>query len=268
MNDETTAVDGANPAAPAPEVEQEIPQESATAEGQNQAAPEPEKARDEKGRFVQERINELTKARRQAERERDAAVEQVQQLQQQRNTPAPTDRPPAFEDFTNPNEWAAAVAQHATQQAETQAERRFSERQQQTQQEAVFGSYEARERDYSAANPEYAEAYSSLQSSVRFAPPVLEVIATSDHGPAIVHHLGTHLDVADRISRMPPHMAAAEVARIEARLSAPKIKPVSSTPAPTPALSGGSAIQKDPGRMSDSEFAAWRRSQISQRGFS
>lgn len=266
MSDETNAVVTAPTAAPV-ETPQENTAPSANAETQpvEGETPEQQQARDERGRFkseAQNRINELTRARRQAERERDALMAEVERYRQPQQT-APADKPPAFEDFQDLNQWAAAVAQHARQSALTEAERKFSERQQQTSQEQVFGQYEARERQYAAAHPDYAEAIDSLRSSVRFAPSTLEVIATSEHGPAVVHHLGKHLDEADRLARMPPHMQAAEVARIEARVSAPKPKPVTKAPDPAPSLSGGAPAPKG---LSDDlpieEWVARRREQL------
>ena len=263
MSSEEIAVDGAvsqvAPVETAEAVVTETPQETTTAESVEAKA---ERTRDEQGRF-QSRINEITARAGRAERERDALAARVQQYEQsQRQAPVSTEKPPSFENYADLNEWAVAVADHAAKQAEVRAETKFAERQQQTQQEQVFGSFEAKEKAYAASNPEYVEAYSSLQSNVRFSQPVLEVIATSDRGPEIVHHLGTHLDVADRVARMPPHMAAAEIARIEARLSAPKTKPVSNAPPPAPVLGGGGAIQKDPERMSTDEWLAWRRTQL------
>lgn len=269
MSDTPNAVDGAIPAAPVAEpvqaVAQETPAPPATAEGQNEPDKQ-EQARDEKGRFVQERINELTKARRTAERERDELRQRLEAIEAQRtqSTPAP-DKPPSFEDFTDLNQWAAAVAQHAQKQALAEAERKFSEQQQRQQQAQVFGTYEQREREYAAKNAGYAEALDALRSSVRFAQSTLEVIATSEAGPAVVHHLGEHLDVADRIARMPPHLQAAEIARLEARITAPKPKPVTQAPAPAPTVQGAAAVPK--GLSDDLPIEEWvrrRREQLKQ----
>ena len=171
MSDETTAVDGANPAAPVSEEVQETPQTPAIAEGQETEAKPDEKARDDKGRFVQERINELTKARRSAERERDQLAAEVQQYRQQQSQPQ-SDKPPAFEDYGDLSQWGAAMTDYAVKAAQAQAERKFSEQAQQKSQESLYGTFEVREREYSAKHPDYAEAYSSLQSSVRFDPSV------------------------------------------------------------------------------------------------
>lgn len=264
MSDETTAVDGAITAAPENEAT-----EQAAVEQETSAAPaeaeqgQDEQERDERGRFkgrdAQARINELTRARRQAERERDEVLRYVQQFQQ---APQHAESLPAFENFTDLNEWGRAVAKTAAEQARAVAAQEFAQRQQQASQAQVFSSYEAREREYAAKHPEYRDAYDSLSSSVRFGPEVLEVIADSSHGPALVHYLGDHLDEADRLQRMPPHKAAAEVARIEARIAAPKPKPVSKAPSPVPTVQGGGTAQKDPERMSTDEWLAWRRNQL------
>lgn len=264
MSDEQIAQEGATPAAPVENVAQETPQISANADGQNEDKPD-ERPRDEKGRFVQERINELTRARRQAERERDAYAAQLQQYQSQQHQVPAGDKPPSFENYTDLNEWAVAVAEHARQQAANEARREFEQRQQQSSQQQVFGQYEAKEREYVASHPDYPEALEALSSSVRFSPAVLEVIAASDHGPAVVHHLGQHLDVADRLARLPPHLAAFELARIEAKVSAPKPVPVTKAPPPAPSVGGGSPVAKDPDRMSVDEWQAWRQSQLNKR---
>lgn len=265
MSDETNAVDGASTAAPV-ESEAAKPAEQETSAATAEAEQGQDVERDEQGRFkakkdAQDRINELTRARRQAERERDFYREQAERQQpvqaQTQSTGAP-----AFEDFNDINAWGKAVAEHAMKQARAETAQEFAQRQQQSSQAQVFSGYQEREREYAAANPGYQEAFATLQSSVRFDPSVLEVIATSDAGPSIVHYLGEHLDAADRIQRLPPHMAAAEIARIEARVKAPKTKPVSKAPTPAPVLAGGSVATKDPEHMSTDEWLAWRRNQL------
>jgi DNA repair exonuclease SbcCD ATPase subunit len=257
----TGAVEQVAPAENTEQVTQPAEAQTTTpAETVEQAA---ERVRDEKGRF-QSRINEITARAGRAERalaEREARLAQLEAQLQQR-TPVTTDKPPAFEDFQDLNQWAAATAEFAAAQAEKRAEQKFRERAQQSSQEQVFEQYAERERAYAAADPGYQDAYNALASSVRLQPTTLEVIAASDHGPAVIKHLGTHLDVADRISRLPPHMAAAEIARIEAQVKAPKAKPVSNAPPPAPVVGGASTVKKDPDAMPIEEWVRWRRDQL------
>jgi hypothetical protein len=256
----TGAVEQVAPAENTEQVQQAEAQTTTPAETVEQRE---ERTRDEKGRF-QSRINEITARAGRAERERDALAARIAQFEQQQaqQRTVTTDKPPAFEDFQDLNQWAAATAEFAAAQAEKRAEQKFRERAQQTSQEQVFGQYAERERAYAAANPDYHDAYNALASSVRLQPTTLEVIAASDHGPAVIRHLGTHLDIADRISRLPPHMAAAEIARIEAQVKAPKAKPVSNAPPPAPQVGGASTVKKDPDAMPIDEWVRWRRDQL------
>jgi hypothetical protein len=267
MSDETNAVDGATPAAPAnpatPAAPQETPATPANAEqGQEQNA-DGEQARDEKGRFVQERINDLTRKWRSTERERDDLARQLRETQSQRQQAAPSEKEPALEDFADINEWSRAMTAHAVKVAESRVEARFSQQTQQSSQQQLAEKFAAREREYATANPTYIEAVQSLGSVVQFTNEQLEVIGSSDHGPALVHHLATHLDEAVRIAHLPAHLAARELALLEVKVSAPKAKPVSAAPSPTPVLGGGSVPQtKDPDSMSVEEWTAWRNKQL------
>ena len=68
MSSEEIAVDGAQ-VAPAESADIETEQTSTPAEPESPDTSEPDRHRDDKGRFVpQERVNEITRARREAER--------------------------------------------------------------------------------------------------------------------------------------------------------------------------------------------------------
>jgi hypothetical protein len=270
MSSETPAVDGASPAAPVETVapattEQETPQVPATAEGSDPA----ERERDEKGRFkptAQDRINELTRARREAERERDLLRAQLAQGQPNPQTKptAASDKPPSLEDFDyDIAAFGHAMTEYAVKQAEQRVEARFREQNTHQTQAQLAAQFAERERSYAVAHPDYADSVSALASTATFGDEVLEVLAGSEHAPAVVHYLGKHLDEAEALSRMSPAKAAFELARIEAKVTAPKPKPpVSNAPTPPPTLSGGSVVQKDPDRMTTAEWLAWRRSQL------
>lgn len=265
MSDETTAVDGAQVApAETPDTKPEV----------QEAAPEPTKeqtesdrARDEKGRFVpQERVNEITRARREAERSllserqmREQLEQRLAALEGQRQTP--TDRPPSLEDFDfDQTRWAKAVTDYAVKQAKQEVESQYRQQTTQRTQQQAMEEFAAREREYAKANPDYLTATQELASFVRFPNETVEAIGHSEQGPALVHYLATHLDEADRLSRLPPHLAALQLGRIEKDLVKPK--PVSKAPSPAPRLEGGAAVNKDPERMTTEEWMAWRQAQL------
>lgn len=263
MSDIDAAQTGATaaPAQISAPAEQPQVQGSESATEQVDAQPQ-DKPRDEKGRYVpQERVNEITRARREAERERDFYRQQLEQFQwQQPAQQVPQDIPdPSAYDF-DMQKWGSDLASRVSQTAFEQAQQQFHQAQRQAYEQQLIQSFASKESEYAAANPDYWDGVSALQSVANFGPDVGEILATSDHGPAILHYLSQHLDEADRISRLPPHIAAAQLGRIEAKVSAPKPKPVTSAPAPAPALQGGTQpASKDPARMSDEEWLAANR---------
>lgn len=263
MSDIDAAQTGAT-AAPAqnsaPAEQPQVPSSESATE-QVDAQPQ-DKPRDEKGRYVpQERVNEITRARREAERERDFYRTQLEQFQRQQPAQqVPQDIPdPSAYDF-DMQKWGSDLASRVSQSAFEQAQQKFHQAQRQAYEQQLIQSFASKESEYAAANPDYWDGVSVLQSVANFGPDVGEILATSDHGPAILHYLSQHLDEADRISRLPTHIAAAQLGRIEAKVSAPKPKPVTSAPAPAPALQGGTQpASKDPARMSDEEWLAANR---------
>lgn len=226
--------------------------------------PKPDdRPRDEKGRYVpQERVNEITRARREAERERDFLRQQLEHFQQQAPQPRTTsDVPPDINDFTDFNEWNRANAEFIRGQATREFEQRFQQQQLQARQIEVATHFEARANAYAADNPGFDERFTAFAQAFQPHREVAEAIALSEQGPAVFDYLSQHWDEADRIFRMPAHLAAAQIGRIEERLSKPSPKPVTKAPTPAPVLGGGSTSQKDPARMSDAEWLAHERMQ-------
>lgn len=224
--------------------------------------PEQIQERDEKGRF-QGRINELTRARREAERQAQYWQQQATAGQQQppAQRQAPQTAPPSPEEFGwDMGKWSAAVTEYATTQATTQAQTQFQQQQESQHREQLFTAFDARERAYAQQNPGYTERAEQLLGVIQYNPQVAEILAISDHGPAMVDYLAQHLDEADAIARLPMHVAAMKLGSIEAKVSAPKYRPVSQAPAPAPGFAGGGQItQKDPAKMTDDEWFASTR---------
>lgn len=263
---ENTAQTGAqvapveNTATPQEQTQEQV-QESTTEQVETQE--QQDRVRDEKGRYVpQERVNEITKARRTAERNWEAAERRAQELEQ-RLAQVQGQRPqtqgdgfPTLSEYEyDEAKWGRAVMEFA----EKRAQERISGQQAQRSQQEMSEKFEERARTYAAANPDYDQAISELGATVRFPPEIIEAVGLSEHGPAIVHYLAKHLDEADRIARLPAHLAAVHLGRIEAQVSTPKAKPVTQAPSPAPTVSGSSTVSKGirPG-MSYAEYKAAR----------
>lgn len=249
-----TGVEAAPVVTPAPQdVTQAPPQESAPAETDELQEGQP---REKDGKFapVQKRINELTRQRYEAERRASEFERRLQEIERQPvRAPDPEQDPNAYIEHVI-NERAQALAEERAQQSKQQQEQqRF---------QSLAQQLNTREADYAVAHPDYPEAAQALASVIGQNPIMFEVIATSDHGPAVAHYLGNHLDEAVSIVGMPPHLAAAALVRLESKVSATKPIPVTKAPTPAPTVGGGGAVvQKDPSRMNDSEWFASRRAQ-------
>lgn len=276
MSDAVTAADDGASVAPDQDVAKEQPTDQAQVQDsttEHADKPQDDKPRDEKGRFVpQERVNEITRARREAERRAEALERELasfRQSQPAQHQPRSTDKAPSLEDFNyDMGEWSRAMSEYAIAQAESRVEQKLTTRSQQERQQKVQKSFEERAAKYAAEHPDFDKAMDDLGQTVRFSPELIEAIGVSDHGPAVVHYLAQHLDEADRIARLPAHLAAVNLGRIEAQVSAPKPKPVTKAPDPTPTVGGNSkAPPKDIYRIEDDAewFAARRAQQSKQR---
>lgn len=262
----SAADDGASVAPVDNAAEQQVAQEQAQTPTTEQVdKPQDDKPRDEKGRFVpQERVNEITRARREAERRAEALERELATLRQQQpaqHQPQNSDKPPSIADYDyDLDRFTAAMTEYAVKQADARAESRITTKAQQERQQNMQRTYAERAAKYAADNPDFDKSIDELGRAIRFSPEVVEAIAASEHGPAVAHYLAQHLDEADEVSRLPSHLAALKLGRIEAQVSAPKTKPVTNAPQPPPTLGGGSSnAQKDPQRMSYAEYKKWRQ---------
>lgn len=259
MSDVDNAVEGAEAALPdetpkTVEVEEqgtEVQQESATAENDANKDDQP---RDEGGRF-QKRVNELTRKQWDARREAEAARREAEELRAELNRYRQPQAP-------DPNQDPWGAVQHLAREearAILESERGQWAQQQEHQRLSELGrQHEAREQAFSVQHPDYQEAADAFVSMAGHNVPLAEVLMSSEHGPAVVHYLGTHLDEAAQVVQLPPHLAALAVARIEARVAAPKPTAPTKAPNPPPTLGGSAVVSKDPARMSYADYKAWR----------
>lgn len=86
-----------------------------------------------------------------------------------------------------------------------------------------------------------------------------ELIKDSEYGPELAYHFGKAPAEAARYAAMSGVQLAREIGRLEAKLTLPKPLP-KQPPSPVQPVSGIAAGgSKDPGAMSMSEYAAWRK---------
>jgi len=276
MTESTTPAGGVNPAQQVPPVQQpavippattetplttQLPQDPTQPVDPNAAPPvsDPnatvppatetgqgdEQERTRQGKGARERIQELVARSKAAEAERDAAWAELERLRRPLQTQVPYDQLP-FEQQEQVRLREAVRAERAEQMA---YEANFRQQQVVANRHAVFTAKLAAAED---RMPEVAEKFFRIDpTSGRPAVPVSEVaadfIAESDKAAEIAYFLGTNPHEARRIAQLPDTRQTAELARLEARLSAaPTVRRVSQAPAPVTTVGGGS-----PPRMVD-----------------
>lgn len=246
------------------------PQEPAAPADETQKADDsrPEQPRDEDGKFLsekaQKRIDHLTWEREQARRE--AEFYRAQALQQ----PKPQPEPPAAklptleEHGYDEAKYQAALIQYATQQAERVVEERLSKAEQQRAEQARVESFATRQREFMKATPDF-EAKVLRDPTLPITEAMRDVIVDSESGPELAYYLANNRETASAIAHLPPHLAARELGRIEARLEAQKEAakrpPVSKAPPPPPTVDSTEAdVAKNPldESMSMREWMSWR----------
>ena len=216
---------------------------------------------------IQRRIDKLTRDRYQAKaeaemtrREAEALRRQLEELRQPRQTQQQGE--PKIEDFQNLDEYVAAKAEYV-------ADRKLA---------AAFEQREAKQRETETAKSQQAQAEQwskRMASAAEKTPDLYEVIESasapltramadaimdSDLGPQVAYYLAQNPEEAERLSGLSASSVARAIGRIEAKLESESLKTKSAAPKPVDPVGSRAAAAKDPGRMSDEEYAKWRKS--------
>lgn len=272
----------------APKAEQEakpdVPQEKAKEEATGRDEPQntsEESADSESGDApaqqsrkkpgVHQRIDELTKSFREAEREREYWREQALRAQQQpQQDPKPAQAAPP-EDSGEPT-LESCDYDPGRYQREMYQYLRKQERQQEAQQ-AKRQKFEEKEAAFRVAHPDYDQL--TRNPALPITEQVADVIYETDDPPAVAYYLANNPAEAAAIAQMTPHQIGRAIGRIEAKLSAPAAseaprqpepKTVTKAPAPVTTVSGSPAVKKSYADMSPKEYDAVRRKERAEKG--
>jgi hypothetical protein len=190
----------------------------------------------------QERINEVTKARREAERERDYWRDLATQS---RPAPQPQAQQPQDDGEPDPSAYehgeldARFIRDHATYHARKAFREEQANLTRQTRVQTAIQTFEQRAEDlFPDGEPEGLERFRSLPT---VAPAIQEVIMDSEIGPKLADYLGSHTRELNRISALTPLQQARELTKLELKLAsppAPTPKTATDAPAPTPQVRG------------------------------
>lgn len=239
------------------------------------AAPAPEPAKEPE--WFQKRMNELT-ARHYATERRAQSIEQERDRYRQElealRTSSP-EKPKTLADFEyDEAKYQAHLFEQTEKRAVEAAKRVRAEEEAQARRQSREQKWREREAAFKKDNPDYESfAYHAPVSDE-----VADLVTYLEPGPELAYHMGKDHEYTKMLNQLPREVAAFELGRKAAELSADKAakaaalekakaeKAVSQAPPPTPKIEGSNAkVDKDPSQMSDAEFAKWRQRQIAQR---
>lgn len=219
---------------PAPEVEAVKTPETPNDAGSEQG--EDGKALSER---VQKRIDELTREKYERAREADYWRQQAMQQKPPEPPPVATKLPTLEEVGYDESKYQAALIEFATKQAERVVEERLSRADKERAEQTRLASFVERQRAFAKATPDF-EAKVLQDPTLPITEGMRDVIVDSDSGPELAYYLAQNRGVAEQIARLPAHLAALELGRIEGRLSvqkeAAKRPVVSKAPPPPPTV--------------------------------
>lgn len=173
--------------------------------------------------------------------------------------------PPDFSQILDPNEelaertaWKVQQRQAADTEARLHTEREVASREQAAK---MIGAFEEAAEDARKRIPDFDAVVYDPKTAIHAR--AMPFIAESEKGADIAYWLGKNPDAAQALARQfeaGSPQALIELGRIEARLSAPTPKTVSTAPKPAQTLSGGAnPLQFDAARSSVDDFAAQLR---------
>lgn len=211
---------------------------AAAEEGEGQAErPKPKPS-------AQERISELTAARRQAERDRDFYREQFEQAQRGRQ-PADEAHQPTEDAEPDPANYehgeldARFIREHATYHATKTFREEQAKAESQNRARSALQTFDQRAAEqFPEGEP---DGLAKLRSLPKLSFAIQEVLFDSEIGPKLADHLGSNPRELSRISALSPLQQARELTKLELKLAsppAPTAKTATDAPTPTPTVRG------------------------------
>ncbi len=222
------------------EQEQLKPQEGTEAQKAESAPADATTKTDEE--VVQQRINKEVSRRHVEKRRADEAERKLAEMQ--KNQPAvQVGDAPTLEscDFDEAKFNRATIDHQVAESIQTQTKELQKNADAQTNQKAQDNFEERIEKMGKADFDEVSNKLPLLPKGVA------EALVRSENGAELIYHLGTHLDLADKVANMSPSDAMMELGKISAGMPATKETQTSAAPDPIVPLSSGGSISQERG---------------------
>lgn len=213
---------------------------------------------------VQRRINEITKKRREAERELEferKKREEVEAELEKAKANIPLTGKPKVEDFETEESYSEALMDwkienrlKTDKEKTTKASTEKSEKDQFT---ANLNAIETKMEKGSEKYEDFSELV--LNNDLKISDSMVDILVTSEIAEDVLYYLGKNPDISADIAKKSPVEAAREIGRIEARLLAPPLrKKITNAPEPINPVRTTGVTEKDPSDMPPKEYRAWR----------
>ena len=205
-------------------------------------------------------LEKLSKRLGYEQRQREKLEREIRQSQQM---PRVEDvNAPQQDDFDTYEAYQQAYIDYRVNQGITNYQRQQVQR---TQQSSMDGFI----NETTTAGREKYNDFDSvvLQNHVPITQPMLQIMANCEHPESIAYYLGKNLTEATAISRMSPIQATRAITQIESKISGElrnnaggtvPPKRISKAPPPVKPTGPGNVIEKDPNKMTQAEYEAWR----------
>lgn len=232
---------------PEQETAASVTADSAPAQVDETKPVEPPAKQDQEPEWFTKRFGEITAKYRETERRALAAEQALAQLRQQQAVPREPEKVKTLADFDyDEGKFQAYVVDQAREAARQAALEAQNQRRSEESRIARIRKFQEREIAFEKETKDYRDVahYAPISNDVA------EILQDLESGPELAYFLGKNRDIALTINDLPPHIAAVELGRIDARLSAERKakaealekaraeKAVSKAPEPTPKIDG------------------------------
>jgi hypothetical protein len=217
---------------------------------------------------VQRRIDEITRKRRDAERERDyermKRLELEEELKKAKGV-TPVGEKPKLEKFETEADYLEALADWKIEQKlSAEREKASKETASVDEKKAIDETYQELDEKMEKGRVKYADFNEIvLDEDLKISDAMVEAIILCDTAEDVLYYLGKHPEEAADLAKLSSLKIAHELGKIEAKLSAPppppKPKPkITAAPEPITPVKTTGVMEKDPSQMTPREYRAWR----------
>lgn len=214
---------------------------------------------------AQERIDEVTYHRREAERK---AIEAEKETEYWRNLalgdqepPAPTTPPVPADDGRPKQASFETIEQYEDALLDWHDGKKEAKTFAATQQQQLKDSLSNFNKNAAKLREQHPDFDAVIETPV-FTPEMRSALFMTENGPMLAYHLGKNREVADKIKVLPPNQQLYEIGKLETQLVlAQKANPVTNAPEPIEPVGATGAPEVDPSKLPINDWMKWNEQQ-------